>query len=94
MARQKKRRAPVKKPPLIDLVPQMLVSALAGDQDFILCFETDEETGRKRVHAMTGRFVSDCMLRKLIGKAESQKDEGSVLVTRPWKVQEPGTFRE
>ena len=83
MAPPKKRRAATRKP-LIDMLPDLLVSALAGSRDFILCFETDEVTGRRTVHAMTGTVVSPCMLRKLTGQAESQKDEGAMLISRKW----------
>jgi len=83
MAPAKKRRV-AKRKPLIDLLPELLVSALADSRDFILCFERDEETGKRTVHAMTGTFVSPCMLRKLIGQAESQKDEGAMLISRKW----------
>jgi len=57
----------------------MLAQALDKREDLILTFETDPDTGAERLYAMTGEFVSECMLRKLIGKAESQRDEGSVL---------------
>lgn len=57
----------------------MLAHTLDKREDLILTFETDPDTGAERVYAMTGQFVSECMLRKLIGKAESQRDEGSVL---------------
>lgn len=57
----------------------MLARALERREDLILTFETDPDTGVERLYAMTGEFVSECMLRKLIGKAESQRDEGSVL---------------
>lgn len=83
MAPPKKRRI-AKREPLIDMLPDLLVSALAGSRDFILCFETDEETGKQTVHAMTGTFISPCMLRKLTGLAESQKDEGATLMSRKW----------
>jgi hypothetical protein len=70
--------------PLIDLLPELLVSALAESKDFILCFERDEDTGKRNLHVMTGQFITPCMLRKLIGQAESQKDEGSTLTSRTW----------
>ena len=76
-----------KEPPLFDTLPGLLVRAIAGGNDFILTFETDEETEKRTVHVMTGRFVSSCMLRKLIGVAESQKDEGATLISRKWDPQ-------
>lgn len=80
-----KKRGRRKRKPLIDTLPELLVSALAGSRDFILCFETDEVTGRRHIHVMTGQFITPCMLRKLIGQAESQKDEGSTLTSRRWE---------
>jgi hypothetical protein len=83
MAPSQNRRGKKKKP-LIDTLPELLVKAIANTNDFILTFETDEETGARKIHVMTGKFVSPCMLRKLIGKAESQRDEGSTIVSRKW----------
>jgi hypothetical protein len=73
-----------KKKPVIDTLPELLVNAIARDHDFILTFETDEDTGKKKIHVLTGQFVSPCMLRKLIGQAESQRDEGSTMLCRAW----------
>lgn len=84
MARQAQRK-PKKNEPLATMLPGLLDRALEENRDFILCFETDEDTGKRKVHVMTGTFVSPCMLRKLIGLAESQKDEGSTLFCRAWK---------
>lgn len=66
---------------LADAAPDLLNEALARGEDFILATETDEETGTRTLYIMTGRFVTTCMLRKLIGVAESQQDEGAVLLT-------------
>ncbi|NLD57460.1 MAG: hypothetical protein GX651_04920 [Methanomicrobiales archaeon] len=84
MARQAQRN-PKKSEPLATMLPGLLDRALEEGRDFILCYETDEDTGKRRIHIMTGSFVSPCMLRKLIGLAESQKDEGSTLASRAWK---------
>ncbi len=83
MAQSGKRRARSKKP-LIDTLPGLLVNAIAQNRDFILTFETDEETGKKKIHVLTGQFITPCMLRKLIGQAMSQKEEGSTLLSRAW----------
>jgi len=77
-----KKRGVARKRPLTEVLSAMLAHALEQKEDFILTCETDPDSGTERVHAMTGKFVSECMLRKLIGKAESQRDEGSSLVTR------------
>lgn len=73
-----------RKQQFIDRLPALLEGAIAGDNDFILTFETDPDTGVRKVYALTGKFVSACMLRKLIGQAESQRDEGSMMVSMRW----------
>jgi hypothetical protein len=73
-----------RKKPLIDTLPELLVHAIATANDFILTFETDPDTGKQEVHVMTGKFITPCMLRKLIGQAESQRDEGSTILSRKW----------
>jgi hypothetical protein len=84
MAPPKKSRGKKRKP-RIDTLPELLVSAPADCRDSILCFKTDEETGKRIVHVMTGQFITPCMLHKLIGQAESWKDEGSTLTSRRWE---------
>ena len=80
-----------KRKPLGETPQEMLARALEEKEDFILTCETDPETGAQHLYAMTGRFVSDCMLRKLVGQAESQKDEGSTLVRK--RLPKKGTHR-
>ena len=83
MPRNKKRTK--KRPePLIDLLPGLLVKALVCGDDFIMTCETDPDTEKKKIHVITGKFISDCMLQKLLGKAEAQRDEGSSVTTRDW----------
>jgi hypothetical protein len=74
---------------LISTLPEMLDTAIAGHNDFILTFETDPDTGRRKIHVFSGRFVSPCMLRKLAGLAESQRDEGSIMVSGKWQKAGP-----
>ncbi len=71
--------------PVTDLAPELLEIALARHDDFIVTYETDDDTGAKKIHILSGRFVTPCMLRKLMGQAESQRDEGSSIVSRRWK---------
>jgi hypothetical protein len=89
MASQERARA--KRKPVEEVLPGMVARALDKREDFILTFETDPDTGAERVYAMTGQFVSECMLRKLIGKAESQRDEGSVLFRQRLQKRRAGT---
>ncbi|OPX65255.1 MULTISPECIES: hypothetical protein [unclassified Methanoregula] len=69
---------------IIDMLPDLLVKALARHDDFIITCETDPGTEKKTLHILSGRFVTPCMLNKLIGQAESQRDEGSTLISRKW----------
>lgn len=90
MASQERGRAKKRKA-VEDVLPEMLARALDKREDLILTFETDTETGAGHVYAMTGQFVSECMLRKLVGKAESQRDEGSALFRQRLPKQRPGS---
>jgi hypothetical protein len=67
------------------MLPELLDAAIAESNDFILTLETDPDTGKRTLHVMSGKFITPCMLRKLIGQAESQRDEGSTLVSRAWR---------
>jgi hypothetical protein len=71
--------------PVIDLLPELLLKALDRHDDFIVTCETDPCTAKKTIHIISGKFVTPCMLRKLLGQAESQRDEGSLVVSRKWK---------
>ena len=82
---EKRTRKKKARKPIIDLLPELLVKALARQDDFIVTFETDPDTPSKKIHVITGKFISACMLRKLQGQAESQSDEGSTITTRKWR---------
>ena len=84
MPDQKTRKKRQQKP-VIDLLPELLVQALRRGDDFIMTFEADPITLSKKVHVMTGKFITGCMLRKLQGQTESQRDEGSTITTRDWR---------
>jgi hypothetical protein len=81
---ERKTRKKRQQVPDIDLLPELVAQALARGDDFIMTFEEDPEIPTKKLHIMTGKFISGCMLRKLQGQAESQHDEGSTLLTRDW----------
>jgi hypothetical protein len=83
MPEGKTRKKRIKKP-VIDLLPELLVKALARHDDFIVTCETDPDTSAKKIHIISGKFVTPCMLRKLMGQAESQREEGSSVVSRKW----------
>jgi hypothetical protein len=82
---EKKTRKKKSRKPIIDLLPELLVKALARQDDFIVTFEIDPDTSSKKLHIITGKFITGCMLRKLQGQAESQRDEGSTITTRKWQ---------
>ncbi|WP_321507999.1 hypothetical protein [uncultured Methanoregula sp.] len=83
MARPRKRSRRQEKFP-VESLPVIIGQALADNDDFILTYETDPETGSRKIHAFTGKYISSCMLRKLRGLAESQKDEGSRKISGNW----------
>ena len=62
--------------PLREILTDALTTALENHDDVIIVFETvpDEE---QRVHVMTGRLISPCMLGTLTNRCELQQDEGS-----------------
>jgi len=75
MAGKKKRRSKPRKP-LREILTDALTAALENHDDFIVVFETvpDEE---QRVHVMTGKLISPCMLGTLTNRCGIQTDEGS-----------------
>jgi len=81
----RKKRTVKPKIPVIDLLPGLLVTSLANHDDFIVTCDTDSKTGAKKLHIITGKFITPRMLRKLIGQVEAQHDEGSSILTRDWQ---------
>jgi len=77
-------RSGKRKTAFVASLPELIESALSGNDDFILTVETDPGTGSRRAVALTGKFISPCMMRKLLGLAESERDEGSRIVTCDW----------
>ena len=75
MAGKKKSRSKPHKP-FRETLTDALTAAFENRDDFIVVFETvlDEE---QRVHVMTGRLISPCMLGTLTNRCELQQDEGS-----------------
>nr|WP_320160872.1 hypothetical protein [uncultured Methanoregula sp.] len=69
----------------IESLPELIDCALADDQDLILTVEINPDSGSRRIHAFSGKFISPCMLRKLIGLAEAERDEGSRVISCEWK---------
>jgi hypothetical protein len=87
MAQKKKRPQKTKKPekPLPETLSEVLASALTRQDDVILTYElnTDEDTWK--IHVMTGKLISPCMLGTLKNRVELQEKEGSAIITRDWR---------
>jgi hypothetical protein len=66
--------------PAAGLIPGLVERALGRHDDIIVTCEVDPDTDKKTLYLISGRFVTPCMLRKLIGQAESQRDDGSILI--------------
>ncbi|MEN6610289.1 MAG: hypothetical protein ABFC24_05555 [Methanoregulaceae archaeon] len=56
---------------------EMLDRALESRMDFVVAFEACEPGAPSRMHAMTGRLVTPCMLGTLRNRMELQEDEGA-----------------
>lgn len=80
----KKHRLQTKKT-LIDTLPEMVVSALANHEDFVVTYETDPKTRKKSLYVMTGNLITAEMLDALKKQIARQKEEGSTVITRDWK---------
>jgi len=80
----KKHRLQTKKS-LIDTLPEMVVSALANHEDFVVTYETDPKTKKKSLYVMTGSLITPDMLTTLKIQIAHQKEEGCTVITRDWK---------
>lgn len=80
----KKHRLRTKKS-LIDTLPEMVVSALANHEDFIVTYETDPETKTKSLYVITGNLITPDMLATLKTQIAHQKEDGCTIITRDWK---------
>jgi len=71
--------------PLLKDLPELLESTLAREDDLIITYETDPESGRKTLHVITGKLVSACMLNRLRGRIEAYPEDGSRILSVKWK---------
>lgn len=79
------KRGKKKKTAFVASIPGLIESALCSNDDLILTIKTDPDTGSRRAYAFTGKFISPCMMRKLIGLSESCRDEGSRVLWCDWR---------
>jgi hypothetical protein len=80
----KKHRLRTKKS-LIDTLPELVISALANHEDFVVTYETDPETKKKSLYVMTGDLITPDMLVTLKQQIERKKEEGNSIIARDWK---------
>ena len=80
----KKHRLRTKKS-LIDTLPEMVVSALANHEDFVITYETDPDIKKKSLYVMTGNLITSDMLATLKQQIATQTEEGYTIITRDWK---------
>jgi len=80
----KKHRMQTKKT-LTDKLPEMILAALANHEDFIVTYETDEETKKRSLYIMTGNLITPEMLATLKQEIQRKNEEGNTIVTRDWK---------
>jgi hypothetical protein len=79
----KKHRLRTKKS-LIDTLPEMVISALANHEDFIVTYETDPTTQKKSLYVMTGDLITPDILTTLKEQIERKKEEGNSIISRDW----------
>jgi hypothetical protein len=70
---------------LIDTLPEMVVSALANHEDFIVTYETDPKTKERSLYVMTGNLITPEMLNMLREQIAQKKEEGCTIISRDWK---------
>ena len=68
--------------PFHEAVTDLVFSALANHEDFVITYETDPATDKKDIHMMTGKFITPSQLETIKKKCERQKEEGSRHITR------------
>jgi len=85
MAPKEQQRGKKEKESILELLSDMLASALANQDDFILTYEKNPDTGKRVFHILRGKLITPCMLGTLKNRVELQQDEGSTLMTGHWK---------
>jgi len=80
----KKHRLRTKKS-LIDTLPEMVITALANHEDFVVTYETDPNTKKKSLYVMTGDLITPDMLATLKQQIERKKEEGNSIIARDLK---------
>ncbi len=75
MTIRKARRKQAEKP-FHELVTDLLFSAMANHEDFIVTYEINPATGKKEIHAMVGKLMNPDMLATLKNECDQQLVDG------------------
>jgi len=70
---------------IIELLPDMLASALTNQDDFIITYEINPDTRKRVFHVLRGKLITPCMLGTLKNRVELQKEEGCTIITGHWR---------
>jgi hypothetical protein len=76
MTIRKTRRKNAEKP-FHEAVTDLLFSAMANHEDFVLTYEVNSITGKKEIHVMSGKLISPELVGTLKEHVAQQLDEGS-----------------
>jgi hypothetical protein len=63
--------------PFHEAVTDLLFSAMANHEDFVMTYEINPTTGKKEIHVMSGRLISPDMVGILKNHVTEQFEEGS-----------------
>jgi hypothetical protein len=63
--------------PFHEEVTDLLFSAMANHEDFVMTYEINPTTGKKEIHVMSGRLISPDMIVTFKNHVTQQLDEGS-----------------
>ena len=63
--------------PFHEAVTDLLFSAMANHEDFVMTYDVNPTTGKKEVHVMVGKLISPEMVGTFKDHVTNQLDEGS-----------------
>ena len=63
--------------PFHEAVTDLLFSAMANHEDFVLTYEVNPTTGKKEIHVMSGKLVSPDQLGTFKNHVAQQLEDGS-----------------
>ena len=63
--------------PFHEAVTDLLFSAMANHEDFVLTYEVNPSTSKKEIHVMSGKLISPDQLGMFKDHVARQLDEGS-----------------